>query len=840
MPIEAMRLGCEVAAIDLNPVAYLALIGSLVYPRQYATTDRLEQSLAASEMRLASRIDQAEPTPVVLPGMENQEVIPGHDLAEDVRYWAEWVLQQAEAQIGECYPPDAEGIKPVSYLWAKTIDCPHCGGRIPLLKRTWLQDGAGHEPIAFVLKVDKETPSYKVNIVRGQAALDADPNKGTLRGATVVCIYCGVPSERSQIIEQGQASTLGQELLVVVLHREGQTGRDFRPADDRDSLAYDLAQEKLEAAKAEGFDFWGFDRLLSVTPDEPTPHARSRATAIRQYGITDWSQMYNDRQLLAHIILGQQIRLARQILSAEDPGYARCIALYLSFVLAKQVVYNSKGAWWQSDGLKIAPVMARRDIPITWDYAEANPFSGYASSWQSFIGALWPSIENAAKVESTPPTIVLGSATRLPTDWTGQFDAVITDPPYYDSVNYSDLSDYFYVWHKRVIGDDYAEAFVTDITPKQDEIIQDVLHGGTKTLAKQYYEDSMAQAFAEMHRVLKDDGIAVIMFAHKNSSAWETLVNALIRAGFQVTASWPLNTEGRRLQSYRAVALASSIYLVCRKRPTTGQRIGYLEDLESELRKTIRRYLERFWAAGIGGADFFMSAIGPGLSVYSRHASVERYDGKQVDVTEFLNLVRHETAAFAIERIVGQAGFSDQLDALTQFYILWCWGYNSWDVPDGEALLFSTAVGVELNLLIDKFGLVGKVKGKMHLLGPWARKHLLDKTTERVVAGGAVPLVDVLQKACLLWDSNQQEELASLIAARGGELWPVAQAIVELLPKDNPERRALNSMLGARLTLESRAQTWANEHISEPKVIQGTLWDDNMSELPTAPAVEHR
>lgn len=477
--------------------------------------------------------------------------------------------------------------------------------------------------------------------------------------------------------------------------------------------------------------------------------------------------------------------------------------------------------------------MARHDIQFTWDYTESNPFSGQATSWQSFVNAIWRSIQNIADMKGAAAVTRLGSATTLPKDWTGGFDAVLTDPPYYDSVNYGDLSDYFYVWHKRVIGDDYSEAFVTEVTPKDEELIQDVYHGGSKSAAKQYYENGMAQAFKEMHRVLKKDGVAVIMFAHKKSSAWETLVSALIRAGFQVTASWPLNTEGRRLQSYRAVALASSVYLVCRKRDRTAE-VGYLEDIESELRATIRRYLERFWAAGIGGADFFMSAIGPGLSVYSRYTRIERYNGAHVTVSDFLDLVRHEVAVFAIERIIGEKGFSERIDQPTQFYLLWRWGYGHWDVPDGEAVLLSTAVGMDLNILMGRIGLVSNIKGKLRLLGPFVRKRQLEKVVDRVMAGGAVPLVDVLHKACLLWQGDQQEELAALVAARGGEMWPVAQAIAELLPREHPERSAFESMLGIRMDIEGRAQRWADANPrrgksgSEPR--QLALWGEDSQE----------
>jgi adenine-specific DNA methylase len=427
--------------------------------------------------------------------------------------------------------------------------------------------------------------------------------------------------------------------------------------------------------------------------------------------------------------------------------------------------------------------------------------------------------------------VQLASVTDLPDDWASTFDAVITDPPYYDSVTYGDLTDYFYPWHKRIVGDDYPEAFVTEVTPKEQELVQEAIHhGGSKAAAKQFYEDGMAEAFAEMHRVLREDGIAVVMFAHKKSSAWETLVSALIRAGFRITASWPLNTEGRRLQSYRAVALASSVYLVCRKR-TNGGQIGYLEDIRSDLTTTIRRYLERFWAAGIGGADFFMSAIGPGLSVYSRYERVERYDGSRVSVSDFLDLVRHEVAAFAIERIVGRSEHTEAkvaLDQPTQFYLLWRWGYGQWDVPDGEAVLLSTAVGIDLGVLMNRIGLVGKVKRKLRLLSPAEREASLEKVVERVAAGGAVPLIDVLHKACLLWERDQQEELAALVAARGGEMWPVAQAMVELLPRDNAERKALMSLLGTRADLEQRASRWAETHRRErkPESKQLGLWGE--------------
>lgn len=872
MPLEAMRLGCDATAVDLNPVAYLALIGSLVYPQKYGKQTVESHRLTA--LREEAQAYQAgDPQMALMKGMggKSGKSKSASRLVEDVRYWAEWVQTQAQARIGECYPLDPDGATPVAYLWAKTITCPYCHGEIPLIKRFWLQQGgpsSGH--VAYRLVVDKAARTYSVEIVRGALAHQSEPDLGTMRGATIECIYCGMPSERKEIAAQGKSRRMEQHLQVVVLSREGITGRDYRPANDDDRKALARAGELLAEAELEGYEFWGLERMLSVVPNEPTPPNLARSISIRSYGIEEWGQMFNQRQALALITLGRKIREARQWLSSQNEEYGKTIALYLSTILSRFITRSSTATTWDSGFQKINSIFARHDIQMTWDYVEANAFSGEAASWKSQSNAFLTSIQNVVEAEGKSATIHLGSATNLPTEWAGAFDAVICDPPYYDSVTYADLTDFFYPWHKRIVGDDYPEAFVTEVTPKDEELVQEaVYHGGTKAAAQKYYEDGMAKAFTEMQRVLRPDGIAVIMFAHKSSSAWETLVGALIRAGFQVTASWPLNTEGRRLQSYRAVALASSVYLVCRKRNSpapsgikdgrsstftaetaenakketdsprsprtqrlenlTGSRkIGYLEDIQADLRTTIRRYLERFWEAGIGGADFFMSAIGPGLSVFSRYDKVERYDGSQVTIGDFLDLVRHEVATFAIERIVGQEGFGDKLDQPTQFYLLWRWGYNDWDVPDGESVLLSTAVGIDLKVLMDRFGLVEHVKGKLRLLNPEQRATKLERVTERVVAGGAVPLIDVLHKACLLWQVDNQDELSALVVSYGGEMWPVAQAMVELLPRDNLERKALMSMLGTRSDLESRAQRWVESNPIHQREIaqQLNLWGE--------------
>ena len=355
MPFEALRLGCDAVAFDLNPVAYLALHATLVFPQTYGGRTELQETdffnISASKPRK-------------------------YQLPEDVRYWASWVLQQAKLHIGDCYPEEQDGSVPVAYLWAKTVQCPYCGGEIPLIKRRWLQQDESRGDVAYSLIVDKELKQYSVEILRGAQAKNARPDLGTIRGATVECPYCGTPSERERIAHQGQNGAMGEHLLVVITNRPGEPGRNYRAANSSDKNAVLLAEQHLAELKEQGFEYWGFDRLLSVVPDEPTPPERARSVSIRLYGYTNWGMLFNVRQQLTNVVLGQQIRQVRDILAANDSAYGKVIALYLATILGRCITRNSNVVTWDPKFQKFNSIFARHDIQMTWDYAEANPFSG--------------------------------------------------------------------------------------------------------------------------------------------------------------------------------------------------------------------------------------------------------------------------------------------------------------------------------------------------------------------------------------------------------------------------------------------------------------------------------
>jgi putative DNA methylase len=291
------------------------------------------------------------------------------------------------------------------------------------------------------------------------------------------------------------------------------------------------------------------------------------------------------------------------------------------------------------------------------------------------------------------PHVSQSSATELPYP-DNYFDAVFTDPPYYDNVPYSYLSDFFYVWLKRSIGDLYPDLFSTPLTPKSKEIVAYSHQEGGFEAGKKFFEEMLKKSFQEIYRVLKPDGIACIVFAHKSTEAWESVINALLSSGLYISASWPIHTEMEaRLRAKGSAALASSIYMVCRKR--TENKTAYFNEIKSQIEERIKEKLDQFWNEGISGADFFISAIGPALEIFGKYESVEKLSGEKVTAKELLDLVRKTVSEYALTKILKNPQLGD-IDKETRFYILWRWTYNHAKVHFDDARKLAQAVGIEL------------------------------------------------------------------------------------------------------------------------------------------------
>jgi len=305
---------------------------------------------------------------------------------------------------------------------------------------------------------------------------------------------------------------------------------------------------------------------------------------------------------------------------------------------------------------------------MVWDYAELNPLSGATGDWNSALEWVLRVIDHCSQPKSLPAIVTQASATALPYP-DDCFDAVITDPPYYDNVPYSYLSDFFYVWLKRSLGDVFPKLFATPLTPKSEEIVAYTHEDGGAKGGKKRFEEMITCAFQEIHRVLKSEGIACIVFAYKTTEAWETIINALLHSGLYLTASWPVHTEMKaRLRAKESTALASSIYMVCRKRTTS--ETAYFNEIKPQLEKSIHEKLDQFWNEGIIGSDFFVAAIGPALEVFGRYEKVETYSGEEVSAKELMELIRGIVSEYALSRILKNVHLGG-IDPDTRFYLLW-------------------------------------------------------------------------------------------------------------------------------------------------------------------------
>jgi adenine-specific DNA methylase len=799
--LEALRLGCETHAVELNPVAHLIELCTLVYPQKYGQPEKRTVQQGAMEVEV--------------------EVNP---LAEDVRKWGGWVLERAREEIGHLYEnpvpltsqtcqtcevsetlraePQGEasqvsGPTIVGYLWARTVTCPNpaCRAEMPLVRQWWLAN-TGSRKIALKPVVNREARriSFQVLEMGKGKWVDWDPSQGTSSRGHATCLVCNQVAAVEYIRAEGQAGRMGQMPLAVIFEQAG-AGKAYRPFTEQDE---ELFQEALGLLA----------EVDNGIPDELIPIERKQGNSgfrVLLYGMTRWGDLFNVRQTLAVLTFSYQVRAAYNAMLAEgmDQERSKAITTYLAMAVDRLAEDQSSLCRWNSTAQKMQGTFGRQALPMVWDYCESSPFGGSVGDWMSLIDLQLNAIKGASFSSGNVAQVNQGTATRLPFG-PASFDVVVTDPPYYDAVAYADLSDFFYVWLKRSIGFLYPDIFRTPLAPKSAEIIQEPARHDDGVAAKAFYEREMGRAFAETRRVLHSDGIFVIIFAHKSTAAWETLISGLLEAGLVVTASWPLHTEmATRLVARDRAALASSIFIVCRVRAAETE--GYLDDVRVELAATIRERLDFFWNQGIRGADFFISAIGPAVSVFGRYRQVYRLDGTPVGVDALLDMVQVLVSEYALDRILnGGTARVGLVDASTRYYILHRWAYGTDKIPFDDAMRLAMALGADVSALMERRGVLKQSGESVRLLGPKERAGVSNLgLPDR--SGRVAPVIDVLHRAATLWESGDREGLTAFLAegARGREdqVRLVAQTLVNILPADDGERRLLEGFLAGREVL---------------------------------------
>jgi putative DNA methylase len=469
---------------------------------------------------------------------------------------------------------------------------------------------------------------------------------------------------------------------------------------------------------------------------------------------------------------------------------------------------------------------------MVWDFGESVPFAGSAGDWNEHLGRVLDSIGVTAG-SGHPATVTRGSATALP--WRdASFDAVITDPPYYDNVPYADISDFFYVWLKRTIGHLYPEHFATEGTPKKSEAVADpVRHGGSKEKARLAYEEMMAQSFREAHRVLKPGGQMTVVYAHKTTLGWSTLVDALRQAGFTVAEAWPLDTEMKsRLRGMDSAALASSIFLIASKRE--GRETGSYEDeVRPELEKIVRERVDSLWKMGITGADLVIAAVGAGLRAFTRFSRVEYANGEEVPADKFLAEVEGVVLETLLEKIFGMAGSGvAAVDGPSRFYVLWRYAYKAAEMEAGEAIVFTYGQNVELDgqkgLSTGRHALVEKKKGKYRLRDFTERG--ADEKLGLPDNGTPAPLIDALHRILWLVENQPRALNKFLDEARPDRerLRLVAQALAGTAlagKKDDGPEHTVVTTAAEQAALKKLVANWHALIDQRLAADEGTLFD---------------
>jgi putative DNA methylase len=811
IPLEALRLGCEAHAVDLNPVAHLIELCTLVYPQKHGQPDsrpvpeyikRLIAHNKTKKDKQGAGLFDAKGDGNVATGdelMPNVEITEAeyckNPLAADVKYWGHWVLEQARKQLGQFYPPDADGSIPVAYLWARTVQSPSPAHpfQTPLFRHTWVCNKP-KKKVAFKLEMHTREGRFDF-VLKENSEIDFDPVQGTVRQGQAVCSHSQVAIPTSYLQKEGKADRLGAELTTVVLSTT-KGGRKYRVATPADRSVVQAATEALAAARTS----MAFGKLPAI-PDEKIPPTEIRRLSTPIYGLDTFGKLFTPRQLLSLVKLAHIVRSTNILLqSAHDPKYASAVAIYLALVFDRILDRSSTACIWHTTGEKIEGTVGRHTLPMNWDFAESNPITGGSGNIEGAVEWVVKMIQTTTPSSTQSATVIRGMA-QQPPEFDDEFQAIITDPPYYDSVPYSHLADFFYVWLKRILGPSNPELFSTPLCPKGPEIVQDRPHRlSNSTKTKEYFEREMTKAFEATNHRLGKDGLFVLVYAHKSTAAWETLVSALLTAEFEVTASWPLHTEmtGGMVKIGKAV-LASSIFLICRKRDKMAGD-GLWDDVRQELQKVARERLDFFWSQHIRGADFFISAIGPALSVFGKYEKVTKLSGEEVTVGQFLDEVRSLVTSYALTKILKttQMGI---IDPESRFYVVWKWSYANAKVPADESFKLSQALGLNSESLWDRSGVLEK-SGENVQATPVSKRIRIKNLGEPAADGAPASLIDVLHRMCAFREKNDTPGMVEFLSRSGQannhSLWLVAQAVSEILPDGDKEKQLMQGLLNQK------------------------------------------
>lgn len=701
IPLEAQRLGLESQASDLNPVAVLINKALIEIPPKFVNL------------------------PPVFPGAAPSQAAPwmgAEGLAADVRGYGDWMRMEAQRKIGHCYPPafmdGSARANVIAWIWARTVTCPNpaCGIAMPLVRSWWLGKKKGKE--AYVVPLVRDG---KVTYTIGTDAAGYPAQDGTMSGRTgATCLSCNAAVPIAYVRDAQQSGHAGKQLMAVVADSKG--GRKYlAPTEDQIAAeASAVCVEELDGA------------LIATNPRWFSPP---------MYGLTKFSDLFTTRQLLALTTFSDLVVEAREMILVdalaaglpegtrlEDGGtgaaaYADAVATYLGLAVSKVADVCNALCMWSPAADQAVHLFGRQAIPMVWSFAETNPLSLKSA------GGLTTTISGMAKVIRTlGVSKALGTAVQADAATRDYSNAVIsTDPPYYDNIGYSDLSDFFYVWQRRSLKSIHPRLQGTLLVPKSEELVANPYRHGSSQLAETFFENGFNSVFRQSRAAANSDYPITIYYAFRQSESsadgiastgWATILQGLVEAGWVITATWPVRSErAGRMISNGTNALASSIVLACRPRSTSASSIdrgGFLSVLRSELPKKLRELQQ----ASVAPVDLAQSTIGPGMAVFTRYSKVTEADGTAMRVRTALELINQLLAEVLNE-------FEGDFDSDTRWALKW-FHQNGFDEGSfGDAANQATALNTSVAGM-ERGGILTSRAGKVQLFAPFELPHDYD------------------------------------------------------------------------------------------------------------------
>jgi putative DNA methylase len=767
IPLEAARLGCRSFGNDINPVAHIIQKGSLEFPQKFGKpiTYSKAEFLKIYDLEEWKKLTNEN---LVFQNGEPIAVNIANRLSFDVAFYARKLLAETEKEIGHYYPADSKGNKPIAYYWARVGTCsnPSCRAEIPLIKSFYLANTKS--------KLVHLRPVIKGKDISFEIKNGKSPNETWLYRGNLQCPVCGNTTDVNTLKQQFVSKKTSERLIAVI--EEGKNSKEYRLPTSQEIGVLANVPSNIER------------------PTEPMPVKYTQALPACTWGFVKWSDLQTNRQIVFLLNLVDAFNKTLSILPFQKE-YSDALKCLLAIFVDRIAVANTSFGVWHTGGEKLERIMGRQAISMVFDYPESNPFCSSSGSALNQLDWLTRYIES----EGVQPfsTELKNASSGEKSQFAEKYiSAVVTDPPYYDAIAYADLSDFFYIWLKRTLGDVYPLNFATPQTPKTEECTAlKHHHDGNSMSAKEHFENKLLQIFDAIEHQTSD--LVSIMFAHQSTEAWTTLCNSILGARMNITGSWATDTEMTGALKTDKSFLSSSV-TVCAK-PSQRIGLGDFKEVKKAIERTVSKEVEELYQLGFRGADLLTACFGQAVSEFGKYEKVEKADGSEVTVAELLEMAR-ESAFNALLK-----GFDG--DDFTKFYIGWLQLYSFAESEFDDAAKFSR-VGLSINVaeLFTEHILIKN--GNKQTLGTFeerikANKNIGDRTNNF--------LIDLVHRAMALYKGNNRTALLQYISKVAAQpesnFWRVVTSLCEVLPSGSEDHKQALGLLTNKDSLIRESKT---------------------------------